>query len=45
MPTEMNISPVFNISDLTEYHEGGVADDITAAQWSIPESSSDTKDI
>ena len=31
LPTELNISPMFNISDLTEYHEGGVEDEITAA--------------
>ena len=45
MPSELNISPVFNILDLTEYHEGGVEDEITVAQWSIPASSSDTKEI
>jgi hypothetical protein len=45
LPSELNISPVFNISDLTEYHEGGVEDEITAAQWSIPAGSSDTKEI
>lgn len=45
LPTELNISPVFNISDLTEYHEGGVEDEITTAQWSIPATSSDTKEI
>ena len=45
LPTELNISPVFNISDLTEYHEGGVEDEVTAAQWSIPATSSDNKEI
>ena len=45
LPTELNISPVFNISDLTEYHEGGVEDEIMTAQWSIPATSSDTKEI
>ena len=32
LPSELNISPVFNISDLTEYHEGGVKDEIIVAQ-------------
>ena len=45
MPSEMNISPVFNISYLIEYHEGSLEDEITVAQWSIPASSSDTKEI
>ena len=45
LPTELNISPVFNISDLTEYHEGRVEDEVTAAQWSIPATSSDNKEI
>src|SRR5271156_275823 len=45
LPTELNISLVFNISDLIEYHEGGVEDEITAAQWIIPATSSDTKEI
>lgn len=26
LPYEVNISPVFNISDLIEYHEGGIED-------------------
>ena len=45
LPSELNISPVFNISDLTEYHEGGVEDEITAAKWSTPASSSNTNEI
>ena len=28
LPTDLNISPVFNISDLTEYYEGGDSDEV-----------------
>lgn len=45
LPTELNISPVFNIFDLTEYHEGGVEDEVAAAQWCILATSSDIKEI
>lgn len=31
LPTKLNISPVFKILDLIEYHEGDVEDEITAA--------------
>ena len=45
LPLELNISLVFNISDLTEYYEGGGGDEVTKAQWSIPIASSVTKEI
>ena len=45
LPLELDISLVFNILDLIEYHEGGVEDEITTTQWSIPATSSDTKEI
>ena len=45
LPAELNISLVFNISDLTEYYEGGDGDEVTEAQWSIPAASSATKEI
>ena len=28
LPIELNISPVFNISDLTKYYEGGDSDEV-----------------
>ena len=31
LPTELNISPVFNILDLTEYYEGGDGDEVAEA--------------
>ena len=31
LPTKLNISPVFNISDLTEYYEGGDGDEVAGA--------------
>ena len=42
---ELNISPVFNILDLTEYYEGGDGDEVAEAKWSIPIASSVTKEI
>lgn len=36
LPSELNISLLFNILELIEYHEGGVEDEVTEAQWSIP---------
>ena len=30
-PIELNISPVFNISNLTEYYEGGDGDEVVKA--------------
>ena len=45
LPAELNISPVFNISDLIEYYEGGDGDEVVEAQWSIPEASLATKEI
>ena len=42
---ELNISPIFNISDLIEYYEGGDVDKVREAQWSIPVASSTTKVI
>ena len=29
LPAELNISPVFNISDLIEFYEGGDGDKVT----------------
>ena len=29
LPADLNISPVFNILDLTEYYEGGDSDEVT----------------
>ena len=45
LPTELNISPVFNILDLIEYYEGGDGDEVVEVQWSIPIASSTTKEI
>ena len=42
---ELNISPIFNISDLTEYYEGGDGDEVVEAQWSILVARSATKEI
>ena len=28
LPTELNISPVFNISNLTDFYEGGDGDEV-----------------
>ena len=36
LPADLNISPVFNISNLTEYYEGGDSDEVADIQWSIP---------
>ena len=44
-PAELNISLVFNILDLIEYHEWGDGDEVTEVQWSIPIASSATKEI
>ena len=41
----MNISPVFNILDLTEYYEGGDSDEVVDIQWSILVATSDTREI
>ena len=45
LPIELNISPVFNISDLIEYYEGGDGDEVVEVQWSIPTSSLATMEI
>ena len=45
LPTNLNISLVFNISDLIEYYEGSDSDEVAYIQWSIPETTSDTKEI
>ena len=45
LPVDLNISPVFNISDLTEYYEGGDSDEVADIQWSIPVATSDTQEI
>ena len=42
---ELNISPVFNISNLIEYYEGGDGDEVVEVQWSIPATSLAIKDI
>ena len=42
---ELNISLVFNISDLIEYYEGGDSDEVTDIQWSILVATLDTKEI
>ena len=44
-PSELNISPSFNILDFTEYYEGGDGDEFVEAQWSISPTSSTTKEI
>ena len=44
-PAKLNISLVFNISDLTEYYEGGDGDEVAEVQWSILVASSATKEI
>ena len=31
LPTELNISPLFNILDLTEHYEGGDEDEVAEA--------------
>ena len=41
----MNISLVFNVLDLIEYHKGGDGDEVVEAQWSIPTASLTTKEI
>ena len=45
LSTELNISPIFNISKLIEYYEGGEGDEVVEAQWSIPVASLATKEI
>ena len=45
LPIEMNISPVFNILDLTKYYEGGDGDEVAEVQWSILAASSVKKEI
>ena len=45
LPIELNILPVFNISNLIKYYEGGDGDEVTEVQWSIPVSNSATKEI
>ena len=42
---ELNISLVFNISDLIEFYEGGDGDEVTNIQWSILAATLDTKEI
>ena len=32
LPADLNISPVFNISNLTEYYEGGDSDEVADIQ-------------
>ena len=44
LSAELNISIVFNISDLTECHEGGDGDEVADIQWSILVATLDTKE-
>ena len=45
MPADLNISPVFNISDLIEFYDGGDGDEVADIQLSILVATSDTKEI
>ena len=45
MPTELNISPIFNILDLTKFYERGNGDEAADIQWSILTATSDTKEV
>ena len=45
LPTELIISPGFNISNLIEYYEGGDGPEVVEAQWSIIATSLSTKKI
>ena len=45
LPADLNISPVFNISDLIEYYERGDSNEVVDIQWSIPAATSDTREI
>ena len=45
LSVELNISPVFNILDLTKFYEGGDGDEVIDIQWSILVATSDTKEI
>ena len=44
-PVDLNISLVFNISNLTEYYEGGDGDEVVEVQQIIPTTSLATKEI
>ena len=45
MPAELNISPVFNISNLKKFYERGDGNEAVDIQWSILAATSDTKEI
>lgn len=45
MPQGFNISPIFNISDLTKYYESEFQGDIIEAQLSIPKPTSERCEI
>ena len=45
LPTELNISLVFNILDLKEFYEGGDGDEVIDIQWSILIATSNKKEI
>ena len=45
LPVVLNISLVFNISNLIKYYEGGDGDEFVEVQWSILVASSTTKEI
>ena len=38
LPDEMHISPIFNIADLIEYHDGGVDEGLMLEPYPIPTS-------
>ena len=44
-PIGLNISPVFNILDLTKFYEGGDGDEVANIQWSISVATLDAKEI
>ncbi|XP_057860181.2 uncharacterized protein LOC131068915 [Cryptomeria japonica] len=45
LPSGLNISFVFNISDSTKYHEGGLEDEIEKTQWNIPTTTLEEEEI
>ena len=45
LPAELNISLVFNISNLIKYYERGDSDEVADIQWSILVTTLDTKEV
>ena len=45
LPSELNISPIINILDLIEYHEGGSRETPSSYLWSIPASTPATYEV